>query len=308
MSTKRHIIDDWDDLRVVLAVAEHSTLAAAAQSLKISHPTLTRRIKMIEERLGTPLFERGPKTLELTETGLDLKSLAERWRDEITELERHLAGRDRRPAGPVRLTAPDAVAEYILPDILAAFNREHPRIVIELVVSSNVLSLQQRAADIAIRITDQPDPSLIGRRIGSVGMAIYAERSLAASLTSGDEPWIGYDGNLACHKPGLWVASNVPDERIAFRSNTLLGIIRAVRSGMGLAILPCFVGDADPQLARIGERLTELDIGLWLLADRATADVPRMRTTLDGLAKGLMASRRRMAGEKARSDLRVVQA
>lgn len=297
MSTNRLTIENWDDLRMVLAVAEHGTLGAAAQALRISHPTLTRRIKHIEHRLGMPLFERGPKAMQLTEAGLDMHALAERWRGEIVELERRLAGRDHRPAGPVRITAPDAVAEYILPDILAAFNRENPRIVIELDVSSNVLSLQQRAADIAIRITDQPDTSLIGRRIGTVGMAAYAERSLADSLERGLEPWIGYDGGLACHKPGLWVASNIPDERIAFRSNTLLGIIRAVRSGLGLAILPCFVGDADPQLVRIGERLPELDIGLWLLADRATAEIPRMRATLDGLARGLTAVRGRLAGD-----------
>jgi DNA-binding transcriptional LysR family regulator len=179
------LIEDWDDLRIVLAIAEHGTLSGAAIALKVSHPTLTRRLKRIEQRMGLTLFERTAHGLRLTEAGADMHSLAEGWRLEIGELERRLAGRDRRPAGPVRITAPDAVAEYLLPDILAHFSREHPDILVELNVSSAVLSLAQREADIAIRITDLPGPSLVGWRMGTVGMAVYAERRLAASLTSG---------------------------------------------------------------------------------------------------------------------------
>lgn len=296
MPTHRPLIEAWDDLRIVLAVAEHGTLSGAAVALKVSHPTLTRRLKRIEQRIGLTLFERTAHGLRLTEAGADMRSLAEGWRSEVIELERRLAGRDRRPAGPVRITAPDAVAEYILPDILAGFSRQHPDIVIELNVSSAVLSLAQRQADIAVRITDQPEPSLLGRRIGTVGMAVYAERGLAASLMPGRETWIGYDGALACHRPGLWIADNVPAERIAFRSNTLLGMIRAARSGMGLAILPCFVGDGDPHLRRVRGPLPELDTGLWLLSDRAVAHVPRVRTARDGLFRGLKAARDRLSG------------
>lgn len=296
MPTHRPLIEAWDDLRIVLAIAEHESLSGAAVALKVSHPTLTRRLKRIEERMALTLFERTAQGLRLTEAGADMRSLAEGWRLEVIELERRLAGRDRRPAGTVRITAPDAVAEYILPDILADFSRKHPDIVVELNVSSAVLALAQREADIAIRITEQPEPSLIGRRIGTVGMAVYAAPSLAASLMPGRETWIGYDGGLACHKPGLWIADNVPAERIAFRSNTLLGLIRAARSGMGLAILPCFVGDGDPHLQRVRGPLPEFDTGLWLLSDRAMAHVPRVRTARDDLFRGLKAARDRLSG------------
>ena len=299
MATDRNLIENWDDLRIVLAVAEHGTLSGAAAALKISHPTLTRRLRRIEQILDLPLFERTADGLSLTEVGADMRSLAEAWRSDVAELERRLAGRDRRPAGPVRVTAPDAVAEYILPDILARFRQHHHDIVVELNVSGAVLSLAQRQADIAVRIMDQPGPSLVGLRIGPVAMAVYAETRLAASLTPGREPWIGYDGALACHKPGVWVADNVPAERIAFRSNTLLGIIRAARSGLGVAVLPCFVGDGDARLVRLRGPLPELDTGLWLLSDEAVARVPRVRAALDGLARGLKAARARLSGAAA---------
>lgn len=296
MPTYRPLIEDWDDLRIALAVAEYGTLSGAAAALKVSHPTLTRRLRRIEQRMGLTLFERTARGLRLTEAAADMCSLAEGWRSEVIELERRLAGRDRRPAGPVRITAPDAIAEYILPDILARFSREHRDIVVELIVSSAALSLAERQADIAVRITDQPEPSLVGRRISTVGMAVYAEKRLAASLRPGRETWIGYDGAPACHKPGLWISGNVPPDRIAFRSNTLLGIVRAARSGLGLAILPCFVGDGDPELARIRGPLPELDTGLWLLSDAALARVPRVRTALDDLARGLKTVRDRLSG------------
>ena len=114
---------DWDDLRLVLAVAEIGTISGAAEALRISHPTLSRRLKRMEERLGTRLFERTPSLCRPTEAGSEVRDLAERMRAEIAVLETRVAGRDLRPEGVVRLTAPDAVSDYLLPDMLAEICR-----------------------------------------------------------------------------------------------------------------------------------------------------------------------------------------
>src|SRR5919197_836760 len=119
---------NWDDLRVVLAVAETGTISGAAAVLRISHPTLSRRLRQIEQRLGARLFERTPSSCRPTEAGEEMRALASRLRDEIGALEGRIAGRDRRARGPVRLTAPDAVAEYLLPPMLAKICQEEPEI------------------------------------------------------------------------------------------------------------------------------------------------------------------------------------
>lgn len=280
-------VRNWDDLRIVLAIAEHGTLSGAAVRLRISHPTLSRRLRQIEHRLGTRLVERSPSGLRLTAAGEDMRQLAMRLRDDIAALERRIGGRDAGPGGPIRLTAPDAVSEYLLPDILAEVCREHTELTIELVVSNQVLSLAQRSADVALRVTDSPDESLRGRRVGTVAMAIYAARNLPVPETWGNfagMPWVGFDAALACSGPGTWVAHNIPESDIRFRANTLLGAAQAVRSGIGCGLLPCFVGGSIPELVRIGAPLAELSVPLWLLVHSEIARLPRIRRACDALA------------------------
>ena len=277
---------NWDDLRVVLAVAENGTISGAAAVLRISHPTLSRRLRRIEARLGTRLFERTPSSCRPTEAGEEIRVLASRLRDDIAALEARITGRDRSPRGPVRVTAPDAVSEYLLPPMLAKICKEAPDVTIELTVSNQVLSLAQRSADIALRVTDAPDPALRGRQVGAVAMAVYAQESLARAHAA-DRPWIGYDAALACSKPGAWVAANVPDRCIRLRANTLLGAAQAVRTGIGFGILPCFMEGSIPGIVRVEPPIPSLESSLWLLVHPDIARISRVRTACDALARML---------------------
>lgn len=291
---------NWDDLRITLAIAEHGTLSGAAVHLRISHPTLSRRLQLIERRLGTRLFERTPSSLRLTAAGEDMRQMALRLRDDIAALERRIGGRDTGPEGAIRLTAPDAVAEYLLPGVLAALCKEHPGLAVDLLVSNQVVSLAQRAADIALRVTDAPTESLQGRRVGTVAMAVYAARDLGVPQTSASYegmPWVGFDAALACSGPGAWVARNVADGDIRFRANTLLAAAQAVRSGIGCGVLPCFVGGSVPDLVRIGEPLPALSLPLWLLVHPEMARLPRIRRASDALAAKLRQAAPLLAGE-----------
>lgn len=288
----------WDDLRIVLAIAEHGTLSAAAAPLNVSHPTLSRRLQRIERRLGTRLFDRLPTALRATAAGEDVVKLALRLRDEVAALERRIAGLDVAADGPVRLTAPDAVAEYLLPGLLAAVCRDHAGLRIDLLVSNEVVSLAQRKADIALRITARPDESLSGRQVGSVAMAVYAARGLAAGAPDGAGlPWVGFDAGLACSGPGTWVARHVTAADIRLRANTLLGAAQAVRTGVGCGLLPCFVGAALPDVVRLGPALPDLAQPLWMLMHPDVARLPRVRRAGDALAARLRQAAPRLAGQ-----------
>ncbi|MDT7837865.1 LysR family transcriptional regulator [Aquabacterium sp. OR-4] len=290
----------WDDLRLTLAICEIGTLSGAAAQLGISHPTLSRRLQTIERRLGTRLFERTPNRLRPTDAGEEMRRLALPLREAIGDLERRIAGRDTGSHGPVRLTAPDAVAEYLLPPLLAALCQRHAGLTIDLLVSNQVLSLAQRAADIALRVTDQPPDTLRGRRVGTVAMAVYASRALAPEAAApaawAGLPWVGFDAALACSGPGAWLARHVPEHRLRLRANTLLGAAQAVRQGIGCGVLPCFVGAALPELVRVGEPLCELAQPLWLLVHADQARLPRIRRATDALAEQLQQAAPRLAG------------
>ncbi|MEQ9327902.1 MAG: LysR family transcriptional regulator [Rhodospirillales bacterium] len=278
----------WDDLRLVLAVAEKGSLTAASQALGISHPTLSRRLRDAERRLGCRLVDRNPQSCRLTPAGEEARDLAARMAADIAGLERRIAGRDNAPEGPVRLTAPDAVTEYLLSGLLAGLGKALPDVTLDLIVSNQVLSLAQRNADIAVRVTDTPDPGLKGRRIAAVGFAVYGTGDIVSSRATGDRtPWIGFDDGLACSGPGRWLERNSDPSAIRFRANTLPAAAKAAARGVGLALLPCFVGENLPGLVRAGEPVPELDTGLWLLVHPDVAAQPRIRAVRDLLAREL---------------------
>lgn len=290
---------DWDDLRIALSIAETGTLSGAAAKLQLSHPTLSRRLQLIERRLGTRLFERTPFGFQPTEAGEEVRALAHRLRDEIAALERRVGGRDDSRDGPVRVTAPDAVSEYLLPGVLAAVCQSHAGLQIDLRVSNEVLSLARREADIALRVTGTPQETLRGRQIGVVAMAIYAPRHLAGAEEARSPtrlPWVGFDATLACSAPGGWLARNVADEAVRFRANTILSAAQAARSGIGCAVLPCFVGGSIPELVRLGPPLDGLAQPLWLLMHADAARVPRMRRASAALAEEIKKASRLMSG------------
>lgn len=280
---------DWDDLRLALAIAEAGTLSGAAVSLHLSHPTLSRRLQRMERRLGTRLFERTPSGLRPTSAGEELRALALRLREDIAALERHIGGRDQGPVGTVRVTAPDAVAEYLLPGVLQTLCSTCPELQIELLVSNEVLPLAQRTADIALRVTRKPADTLRGRQVGEVAMAVYASRQHLPRKHQAMQgaPWVGFDGSLACSGPGDWLARNVPDSAVRFRANTLLGAAQAVKSAMGFGVLPCFVGQSLAGVEQVGEPIAELAQPLWLLMHADVARVPRVRAASAALAAGI---------------------
>lgn len=290
---------DWDDLRIALSIAESGTLSGAASKMNLSHPTLSRRLQLIEQRLGTRLFERTPSGLRPTDAGEEVRALALRLRDEIAALELRVGGRDDGRDGAVRVTAPDAVSEYLLPGVLAAVCKTHTGLQIDLLVSNEVLSLARREADIALRVTRTPQETLRGREIGTVAMAVYARRGSASAQqdhSPARRPWVGFDATLACSAPGGWLARNVAAEDVRFRANTVLGAAQAARAGIGCAVLPCFVGGSMPELVRLGPPLEELAQPLWLLMHPDVASVPRMRRASAALAEEIGKSSRLLSG------------
>ena len=300
---------DWDDLRVALAIAESGTISGAAILLHISHPTLSRRLQRMERRLGTRLFERIPSGLRPTTAGVEVRELALRLRDEIAALERQICGRDEGNVGAVRLTAPDAVSEYLLPSVLRALCSTYPDLQIELLVSNEVLPLAQRTADIALRVTSKPAETLRGRQVGAVAMAVFASRQLLPRNGQAwpSAPWIGFDTSLACSGPGVWLAQNVPDSAVRFRANTLLGAAQAVKSGLGFGVLPCFVGQSLAGVDRVGEPIRELAQPLWLLMHADVARIPRVRAASAALAAEIRKASSLLTGCDSRERVQAAQ-
>lgn len=298
---------DWDDLRIALAVAEAGSLSAAARSLGLSHSTVLRRLGAFEAKIGVRLFDRQPRGYAPTAAGLETREAAARMAAEVAGLSRRLAGQDLRLEGSVRLTAPDDVMETLLIDRLARFRRDYPGIRVEAVIDNRMLSLTRREADIAVRPTRSPDDALVGRRVASVATAVYgnpARVTFPAPARAPDTlagcPWIGWEQGGAPASLGAWLRRAVPEPQVVYRTNSMLNQLTACWAGLGLALLPCFLGDTSPELVRILGPLDDLETGLWLLTHEDLRRTARVRALLDFLFEELKSQRPLLQGERPR--------
>lgn len=276
------------DLRLVHAIAGAGTLSGAACRLCVDHSTAFRRLNAIERRLGAHLFERARDGYTPTPAGEAARAAAERILDDVGELERRLAGEDMRPSGVVRVTIPDTLLALTAP-LLAGLRAERPEITIELVVANVFLTLTKRDADIAIRPVAAAPDNLVGRRLASLATAPYAGMDYLdrhdGRTALPAHAWIGFDESLTHLASARWLDAHVAPDRIGHRANSLLALQAAARAGMGVAALPCYLGDADPTLRRLHPPLAAMESSLWLLTHPDLRRVARIRAVLDFMAE-----------------------
>jgi len=255
---------NWDDLRVFLAVARSGSISGGARQLKLQHSTVSRRMQKLEEDLGARLFDKVPSGYALTAAGESIMQAASRMERETLAVDGTLGGQDQRLSGSLRVTAIDNMAISVLMPMFMEFRRRHPQITLHLMVSNRDLSLAQREADVAIRLTNTPPDTLVGKRMTTVSQAIYASPTYLERLRdSGAEPqWLGVD---CCVFHKSWTRQASPDEPHQLYVDDTLLTQAALREGAGVSILPCFMGDADPALARYSAPEPEWDLGLWIL-------------------------------------------
>lgn len=284
---------DWESLKFFLAVARQGSLAGAGRSLGVKHSTVLRRIATMEGDLGLKLFERHPGGMLLTGAGREMLDIAARVGDDLVTLERRLSGRDLRLTGTVRLAAIGVLVPWIA-EALVAFHALYPGIVVEVTISPATVSLARHETDIAIRISGQPPDSLIGRRIATLVHGVYAARSHAVTRESSpvlaDHDWITYAESRNDMPQARWVADNIPVHRVVLRSGHTGMMVAAAKAGLGLALLPCYLGDAEPTL-RCLRVVPGLGQEMWLLTHRDLRRTPRVRAVMDFLATELLRHR-----------------
>lgn len=296
---------DWDDLRYILAVAAAGSLVGAARSLGVNHTTVLRRIGAFETKHGLRLFERLPSGYELTVGGEELIAAARRIDATVNDLERKLAGQDLRLSGTLRVTTTDTLMGSILPEILALFRAAHPGITIEVAISNAFLNLTRRDADVAIRPAKNPPETLIGRRVAKVAFAIYGQRRYLARQRSRElakHRWILPDESLANTSAAQWLNAELPGAEVAMRADSFLAAAQAARAGIGLAALPCYLGDSLADLVRVKGPVSEMETALWILTHEDLKPVARIRAFTDFVAEAFKERRRLLEGGAARGS------
>ncbi len=271
---------EWSDLRIFLAVSRGRSVRSGAKLLGVSHSTVSRRLVAMENALGARLFERRPEGYFLTAAGENILPGAERIETEIIGMQTEVFGQDARLSGPVRISMPPILAQRLVMPHLKRFADLYPEIELEIISSYTLSDMSRRNADIAVRFQDSPDPFLFGRRLPEFADSIYAHPDYVADHRFTGEnataKWLGWGDGLDLP---AWVKDTpFPTLRVGHECPDPLAQVEAAKAGLGVAILPCFVGDATPELMRVPDAGVYKSRQGWVLTHPDLKTTERVRT------------------------------
>lgn len=287
---------NWDDLRTVLALVRHRTLAGAGAALGLNYTTVARRISRAEAALGTVLFDRLADGYVPTEAGLAVARNAERMERAEFDLTREVAARDETLAGQLVITAPQLLIGPYLAPVIAEFSDAHPEVEIVVRATNELLDLTRREADLAIRISRDPGDELMGLRLAEQQTASFAAPELAAQIDETPDmriPWISF---VTMKTPPKLSLETHPNAYIRMRFDDVVPVIGAARAGLGVARLPMFIGRGEPGLVQVPLLPPQPYADIWLVGHRDVWRAAKPRAFREMLVPSFRARRAEFLG------------
>lgn len=288
---------DWDDLRVFLALARATSLAAAATALRINATTVSRRVAALEEQMKLRLFDRTPDGWLLTPEGRELLPRAERMEGEALAVERQLVGADRKLEGSVRISVTEMIGTRFIAPHLTRLAERHPNITVDLSCTSRTVSLARREADIALRLARPREQRVVIRRLTTIPLALYASRAYVEQHGAPEEPERSLAGHclifFADARPFAlendWFEARRDGARVVLRADSVSAIFSATSAGLGISLLPRAVADTDPHLVRIATQTAPEPRVIWQAVHEDLMPSARIRAVVEFLAEVLHA-------------------
>lgn len=281
---------DWDDVRYFLAVARGGSVRAAAKRLGVNHTTVLRRIAQLEQRLEAQMFEKMPSGYRLTVAGEEVLELADQMEASSHQLETRVFGRDQGVRGRLRVTMSPPLANHLLMPDVANFARLYPDIEMEILSSGDLANLTSREADVAIRVVYDRKTlplNLHGLKGPELFGGVYISRDRLAAWRGGAPDPISWIV-ISMHGVPDWVSEGeIRATGVPFRTTDGEAQVVAVRQGLGITTLPCFVGDADPLLVRAPGTDLHMYGTLWLLTQGETRKTKRVRLFTEFISRRL---------------------
>jgi DNA-binding transcriptional LysR family regulator len=287
---------DWNDLKYFLSVADRGSTLAAGRALRVSQTTVARRIAALEEAIGFPLFEKRQAGYALTPAGEDLVGRARQVDVAATAFGEAAAAEKRDTSGTVRITTQEIFVTLLAP-MLRELHDLHPEILIELDDSQDFRDLGEGEADIALRsATGDLGAGVVGRRLGDDDWTLYCSRGYAAEhgvpttrAELRNHAFIGGGGPKLWRAYSAWLHDLDLDDRIIMHHASAMGMLSAIRSGLGIAVLPAIVADAEPDLIQCLPPKNDHKRSMWLVTHERVRHTPRVRAVIDFLYERLTA-------------------
>lgn len=259
-------ITDWENIRVFIAVGRCGSLSGAARQLHLDHATVSRRLAALESDLGIRLVDRMARSCALTAIGSALFERAVNVEEAIFGLERLARAADEPEVTSLTLSAPPVLVAHLLAGALASFRAELPDIRISIIGEARQISLARQEADIALRLVRPKDLKDVARKVGIMPFAFYAERHYLETMSPADWQFIAYDNESMGNMPQQeWLLDFARGRPIACELNDIHGHLIAAQAGVGIAGLPCFIGDRETTLQRVDVEHVPFSRDIWMV-------------------------------------------
>jgi DNA-binding transcriptional LysR family regulator len=281
---------DWSDMRVFLAVARTGSLGAAAKLLGVSHPTVGRRLQVLEKSSGQPIFLRTAQRLVLTDSGEKVLSLAQDMEQSALAIERRLAGESAQPEGVLRISCADWFACHVLAPVLNELGQRYPLIVPEVIAGHRLFDLARRDADIAFRIVPFTEPDIVHRKLTTLSYGLYAAVSAPDPEPAGEGVGLITMSIAQSHYPDVqWLQQRYPLARTVFTSSSRTVQAQICAQGQGVAVLPRALGDRSAALRLIDPRQPPPGRDIWMGYHQDMRQMDSLRALAD-LAASMIGS------------------
>lgn len=277
---------EWDDYRLLLAIARHRGLPGAAAELRVSVSTVFRRLEKIESDRAQRLFHRARQDYAPTEIGSELVRVAESIETEIQRGERAISGKDQQLIGTLRVTASEVISTFFLARHIAEFRGLHPQLRIEILSGNSIFSLENQTADIALRPVRPTDPNLVGRKVAALHWGRYRSSASDGAPKEIESPQdqegvVGFasgEGNIR----GVLVDRATPEMSDAYlRSSSLVTNAAIAQASACTALLPCILGECWPGLRCVESPVPDIAGELWIVCHQDLHRTARIRAFFD---------------------------
>ncbi len=284
---------NWDDLRFFLALSREGSVSGAGRALGVKHTTVARRIKALEKHMGTRLFDRSRSGYSMTQAAENLFDDVLKLEEKIQQVDHKTSDQDEALAGLLKLTVAHDLANRLIVPEIGKFLNAYPKIELQLLMTTGLIDLAAREADIAIRMTPSPPEYLVGRELMKLRHGIYGTEEVLNNLCE--------SVNVILFRSEIdhpaWVTDHFKNSNAVLRVDDVSSMAVATRNGLGIAKMPCFIGDTEPTLRRLDVKIQLSTWGIWILNHvdlRATA---RVRACKDFLQDILESKRQLIQGD-----------
>jgi len=295
---------DWDDLKYFLALTRSHTLSEAADKLSVNQTTVSRRLKKFQQDVGLRLLQHNNPGVETTRAGAAVSQAAQQIEAIIASLERKLSGMDEQITSTLRINTVEYLASFEN-QLFKSFIQRFPDLSLEISTCASSDDVLCGDADIALRWTNQPAEHLVGRKLCRAEFALYDRKQSDLVLDQETHcnidnlkkrPWIGWDQTSDATSTEAWMKTQVPDAVVNCRINSPLAMYHAVKSGLGIAFLPCAYADPDPQLQRLRDVEEGFGTDIWVLTHPDMRSAAKIRAFIKHAESYFEAQRQRYAG------------